>query len=143
MGVSCWDVDPAKRPTVGPVLGTLEIAAEQWKSNREGLSPPPLHDDLPPTVFGGSRHRPETSISATGNQDSTLDPVTPADEVTDGQSGKELGSTPSMTRSPYGQQTYINDQSRPESVPIFPCGPTEHGVCWGTPGIYDPMAPYR
>ena len=143
MGMSCWDADPAKRPTVGHVLSTLEIATEQWKQpNREELSPPPLHDDLPPTVSGGSIHRPETPISTANDQDSTLDAVTPADEVTDGQSGKEPGSTPTRTRSPGGQQMDINNQSCPDSVLMLP-RPTKYGVCWGAPGIYDPMALYR
>ena len=141
MGMSCWDVDPAKRPMVGPVLNTLEIAAEQWKPNREGLSPPPLHDDLPPTVPPGSSHRPETSISTACNQDSALDPATPADEVTDGQPWKKLGSTPTRTSSSDGQRMDINDQYRPESVPVLP-RPTKYGVCWGTPGLYDPMTSY-
>ena len=111
MGKSCWDTDPAKRPTVDHMLSTLEIAAEQWRANRKELSPPPLHDDLPPTASGGSSHRPETSVSTAGDQDPTLDAVTPADEVSDGQSGKEPGSTPTRTRAPGGQQMDIDDQT--------------------------------
>ena len=116
MGVSCWDVDPAKRPTVDHILGTLGVAAGQSVPKHEGHSPSPLRNDLPPPVSqGGSIHRPETSISTAGNQDSTLDPVTPADEATDGQSGEEPESAPTRTRSPDGQQMGIMDHSRLES----------------------------
>jgi hypothetical protein len=37
MAISCWDVDPTKRPTVDYVLDTLIIAAEQWKPKHGGL----------------------------------------------------------------------------------------------------------
>ena len=139
MGMSCWDADPAKRPAVGHVLGTLEITAGRWKqANREELPP---HDNLPPTVSGGLSHGPETSILTAGDQGSTLDAVTPADEAADGHSEQEPGTTPTRTRSPDGQQMDIDDQTRPEPVPILP-RPTRYGVCWGTPSIYDPMASY-
>lgn len=31
MTISCWEKDPAKRPTVDYVLGMLSSAAEQWE----------------------------------------------------------------------------------------------------------------
>lgn len=110
MGVSCWDMDPAKRPTIDHVLSTLEIAAEQREPKHEELSP------LTPS-----------------NQDSTPDPVTPADEATEGQSGKELGSALLRTRSPDGQQMDINDKSRlePPNIPR----PTTYGACWSRPAL--------
>ena len=42
MTTSCWDADPAKRPTVDHILDVLIIGAEQWKPKHGGLY---AHDD--------------------------------------------------------------------------------------------------
>ena len=31
MGISCWDADPTRRPTIDHVLNTLEVTALQWR----------------------------------------------------------------------------------------------------------------
>jgi len=38
MTISCWDVDPSKRPTVDRVLSALIIAAAQWRPKHGGFS---------------------------------------------------------------------------------------------------------
>lgn len=42
MTTACWEVDPAKRPAIDVILGTLSSAAKQWK-------PKPKYESLPPS----------------------------------------------------------------------------------------------
>jgi len=47
MSMSCWDVEPSKRPKVERVLGTLIIAAKQWEPKYGGFS---IQDDCDQTA---------------------------------------------------------------------------------------------
>ena len=45
MTTSCWDGDPKRRPDIDYVLDTLRSAAERWKSEQGGPSPPSPLDE--------------------------------------------------------------------------------------------------
>ena len=56
MSMSCWDVEPTKRPTVDRVLDALIIAAEQWRpkhgvSTQDGRDPTTSEESDSPADF--------------------------------------------------------------------------------------------
>ena len=109
MSISCWDVEPTKRPTIDHVLGALTIATEKWTPKHRGVS---TQDDCDQTASKEESYPP-------------TDPE-PEDGPVDDMPGSPDPPQPLVTETPIpappsaSPPSIVKDPAQPEITSITP-----------------------